>query len=85
MCEKDIKYGTTQYCPKCKMKNPFGLKLPEECTHCNGTGWVTFTNKPVESDGANRCTSKDFAKTTKSQVQKCARGVRRPAAHFNVR
>lgn len=56
MCENNILYGAPQRCPKCKMYNVAGLKLPEACAHCKGTGRVDLgiklTNQPVESDGA---------------------------------
>ena len=39
---KHIKLGTPQNCPLCKMSNPSGLFLPNECIHCSGTGRIDF-------------------------------------------
>jgi hypothetical protein len=36
------KLGTPKECPKCKMQNTSGLKLPEQCSWCGGTGDVDF-------------------------------------------
>lgn len=52
MCENNILYGAPQRCPKCMMENVSGLKLPQACVHCKGTGKVDLglklTNKAAE-------------------------------------
>ena len=38
----DIKLGSQQICPLCNSYNPSGLKLPEKCLWCKGTGSMNF-------------------------------------------
>ncbi len=41
----NVKYGSPQTCPKCKMFNPSGLRLPEQCWWCHGTGGIKIGDR----------------------------------------